>query len=243
LEEARAWCTLSLMDRIYLVDDDEGLRETLSMALEAEDYTVTAYHDGQEAWSQWELEAPEGQLVILDVLMPRLSGLELIQRMRSRGYQIPVLFLSSRDQEMDRILGLDFGGDDYLVKPFSVRELKSRVKALIRRSRRTQSSSDQLQQGPLSMNKELFMTLWHQEPVDLSPMEFRLLWTLAENPGRVFSRGQLHKHVYQGEVYVCDRTMDSHIKRIRKKFSPLPEYREHIETVYGIGYRWKKSSV
>jgi DNA-binding response OmpR family regulator len=230
------------MDRIFLVDDDEGLRETLSMALEAEGYAVQTFHDGQEAWEAWEIEAPSGQLVILDVLMPRLSGLELIQRMRAKGYQIPVLFLSSRDQEMDRILGLDFGGDDYLVKPFSVRELKSRVRALLRRSRSPETPGGVLSIGPLSMNKDQFLTLWQEEPVDLSPMEFRLLWTLAENPGRVFSRSQLHNYVYQGEVYVCDRTMDSHIKRIRKKFTPLPEYQDQIETVYGMGYRWKRNS-
>ncbi len=227
--------------RISVVDDEPDLRETLCFALTQEGYECDSYRDGLHAWSVFKDELPD--LVVLDVSMPGMDGLELCRKIRKRSESIPILFLSSRDDEIDRILGLEIGGDDYMCKPFSVRELLVRIKVLFRRQRaridaETPISSYTL--GYLSLDAERYIAQWKDLSIDLTVTEFLLLKSLSQAPGFVKTREALMELVYPVGTYVSSRTIDTHIKRLRKKIQKMDENFDEIETVYGLGYRYKQ---
>jgi two-component system, OmpR family, response regulator ChvI len=226
---------------IAVVDDEDNIRETVAFALRREGYEAVMFRDGQEAWDAFEKRLPA--LAILDITMPRMDGLELCKRMRARSATLPIIFLTSRDEELDRILGLELGGDDYLCKPFSMRELVARVKVLLRRlaylqDPRNDRGEEPLRVGALELDLQRYLIKWNGAPVELTVTEFMMLHSLVRHPGHVKSRKQLTKEGYPNDTYVSDRTIDTHIKRLRRKFEEVDPSFVAIETVYGVGYRW-----
>jgi len=225
---------------IALVDDEESLRETVSFALRREGYRVESFADGLAAWQSFERSLPD--LAILDVLMPRMDGLELCRRLRALSERLPILFLTSRDEEFDRVLGLELGADDYLCKPFSMRELAARVKVLLRRAAHRQAPPGEervLEAGRLRLDLARYQAFWNGAPVPLTVTEFTLLHALARRPGHVKTRAQLLEEGYPHDAYASDRTIDSHVKRLRKKLAEADPSSDAIETVYGLGYRFR----
>jgi two-component system response regulator ChvI len=231
-----------LKPRIALVDDDKNILTSVSMALEAEGFAVTTYGDG-EAGLEGVLKDPP-DLVVLDVKMPRMDGLEVLRRLREKS-QMPVVFLTSKDEEVDQFLGLRMGADDYITKPFSQRLLVERIRSILRREKMRaipdgpQQPSGAVTRGSLTLDDERHICLWKGQRTDMTVTEYLIVKSLAANPGHVKSREQLMDFAYGDGVYVDDRTVDSHIKRIRKKFKDVDPEFDHIETVYGIGYRLK----
>ena len=225
---------------VAVVDDEDNLRETLAFALRREGYAVELYAHGGEAWSAFQRRLPG--LVVLDVLMPEMDGLELCRRIRSISETIPIIFLTSRDEEFDRVLGLEIGADDYLCKPFSMRELLARVKVLFRRSALESAPKEApLRVGDLELDLQRYTVKWKGQPVSLTVTEFLMLQALVRHPGHVKSRKQLHQDGYPHDAYVSERTIDSHIKRLRRKFEEIDPAFNRIETVYGLGYRYSES--
>ena len=225
---------------VAFVDDEESLRTTVTMALQRDGFRVETFADGAEALAKFERALPD--LAILDILMPRLDGLELCRRLRARSEHLPILILSSKDEELDRILGLELGADDYLCKPFALRELVARVKALLRRARlraEPELESQTIDAGPLRLDLGRFEAQWHGQSLTLTLTEFHLLEALARRPGLVKSRTQLLREVYPHDVHVSERTVDTHIKRLRKKLSEAHATEDPIDTVHGLGYRFK----
>ena len=234
---------MALKRTIALVDDDRNILASVSMALEAEGFVVRTYSDGDEALRG--LAAQPVDLAILDIKMPRMDGMELLSRLRKTS-STPIIFLTSKDDEVDEVLGLRMGADDYITKPFSQRLLIERIRALLRRSELSQTSSDgdagesAIVRGDLVLDPERHLCSWKDEPVNLTVTEFLILKALAQRPGLVKSRDQLMDAAYGEHIYVDDRTIDSHIKRVRKKLKVVDESFNHIETLYGIGYRYKE---
>jgi two-component system response regulator ChvI len=240
------------MQTIALVDDDRNILTSVSIALEAEGYRVETYTDGASALDG--LLARPPQLAIFDIKMPRMDGMELLRRLRQKS-DMPVIFLTSKDEEIDELFGLKMGADDFITKPFSQRLLVERVKAILRRasSRETAAtpgapkpSADQaartLERGQLAMDQERHTCTWKGEPVTLTVTEFLILHSLAQRPGVVKSRDALMDAAYDEQVYVDDRTIDSHIKRLRKKFKMVDGDFDMIETLYGVGYRFREAA-
>lgn len=232
---------------IVVVDDEETLRETVTFALQREGWRVDAYRDGQEAWEALE-ERPPSRLpdvAILDVLMPRLDGLELCRRLRAVSETLPILFLTSKDEEFDRVLGLTVGADDYLGKPFSMRELVARVRVLLRRLALLKGAAPGtpkvVERGRLTLDLDRYQASWDGEDLPLTVTEFLILHALAHHPGHVKTRRQLIDQGYPHDTWVSERTIDSHIKRLRKKLRDAAPERDPIETVYGLGYRWREA--
>lgn len=229
---------------IALVDDEENIRETVSFALRREGYRVDVYSDGQAAWEA--LEQQLADVVVLDIMMPRMDGLELCRRLRAISEGLPIIFLTSRDEEFDRVLGLELGADDYLCKPFSMRELVARIKVLFRRlslvKRGSQQDSDEqlLRVGSLTLDLRRYTAHWGDLPVQLTVTEFLILNALARHPGHVKTRQHLMEEGYPHDTYVSDRTIDSHIKRLRRKMVKVDPEFDVIETVYGLGYRYRQ---
>jgi two-component system response regulator ChvI len=229
------------MSRIFLVDDEESIRETVGFALGKEGYSVSLFADGAAAWDAFERTPPD--LVIADIMMPRMDGLELCRRLRARSEELPIIFLTSRDDEFDRVLGLELGADDYLCKPFSIRELQARVKVLLRRltlirQRAPETREELLEVGPLRLDLQRYVARWRDQPLPLTVTEFMLLRALARRPGHVKSRTQLMEDAYAQDTFVSERTIDSHIKRLRKKFNAVDPEFDRIDTVHGLGYRY-----
>jgi two-component system OmpR family response regulator len=221
------------MTRILIVDDDPHIREVLRFALEKEGFTVSEAENGAQALEHFE-RAP-ADLVVLDILMPDMDGTEVCRRLR-RKYTTPIVFLTSRDDEVDRILGLELGGDDYVTKPFSVRELVARVRAILRRGRATESTNDQpLVCGRLRLDPEQFKGWWDGRELVLTVTEFGILRTLLRRPGKVFARDELMSAAYDFHNVVSDRTIDSHVRRLRAKLAAAGG--DPIETVHGVGYK------
>jgi two-component system, OmpR family, response regulator len=218
---------------ILIVDDDPSLREVVRYALAKEGYRVREACDGREALREIESTPPD--LVLLDVLMPELDGLEVCRRVR-RTSQLPILFLSSRGEELDRVLGLDIGADDYLTKPFSTRELVSRVAAVLRRTR-AQPTDDRLRAGGVALDVAAYRAWAGETEIALTVTEFRILEVLVRRPDRVFPRDELVRLAYPGHHHVSDRTLDSHVRRIRQKLRA--EGLDPIETVHGLGFRMR----
>ncbi len=225
---------------IALVDDDRNILTSVAMALEAEGFRVKSYGDGEAAWRG--LMGGPTDLVVLDIKMPRLDGIELLTRLR-RHSDTPVIILTSKDEEIDELLGFKVGADDYIRKPFSLRLLIERIRAVLRRADTARGEGDKAAEakvvrGDLVLDPVRHLCTWRGMPVALTVTEFLVLRSLAARPGHVRSRDQLMDAAYEDNVYVDDRTIDSHIKRIRKKFKVVdPGYAE-IETLYGVGYRY-----
>jgi two-component system response regulator ChvI len=233
------------MPTIALVDDDRNILTSVSIALEAEGYRILAYTDGASALEGFKTNVPD--LAILDIKMPRMDGMELLRRVRQKA-DMPVIFLTSKDEEIDELFGLKMGADDFIRKPFSQRLLVERVKAVLRRftpkdaqATKEQLDAKALERGQLRMDPERHTCTWKGDPVTLTVTEFLILQALAVRPGVVKSRNALMDAAYDDQVYVDDRTIDSHIKRLRKKFKLVDDDFEMIETLYGVGYRFKEA--
>ncbi|MFT5354211.1 MAG: two-component system OmpR family response regulator [Polyangiales bacterium] len=224
------------MRHILIADDEERIRDVVQYTLEREGFQVSLAADGQEALDA--LEKLDVDLVVLDVMMPRVDGLEVCRRLRQRA-STPVLFLSAKAEEVDRIVGLELGGDDYLSKPFSPRELLARVKAILRRfappTPDEESQSAPLSHGPVRIDRARHQVTCSAEPIKLTATEFGALAALFERPGIVLSRSQLMQRAYAFDNHVTERTIDTHIRRIRAKFRPYGV--DPIETVHGVGYK------
>ncbi len=232
------------MASIALVDDDRNILTSVSMALEAEGYEVSSYTDGASALAAFVNAPPD--LAILDIKMPRMDGMELLRRLRAKS-DLPVIFLTSKDEEIDEVVGLRMGADDYVRKPFSQRLLIERIRAVLRRraapdeaGMERAESEKVIRRGKLEMDPMRHSVLWDGAGVTLTVTEFLILHALAQRPGFVKSRDQLMDAAYDDQVYVDDRTIDSHIKRIRKKFRDVDETFNSIETLYGVGYRYRE---
>ena len=225
---------------IALVDDDRNILASVSMALEAEGFEVHAYTDGREALEN--LGRKPVDLAILDIKMPRMDGMELLEKLRRKS-NLPVIFLTSKDDEIDEVLGLRMGADDYIKKPFSQHLLIERIRAVLRRRELAAAGAEEggevMRRGELALDPARHMCSWRGEEMDLTVTEFLLLQALAKRPGHVKNRDQLIDAAYGEHIYVDDRTIDSHIKRLRKKFKAVDSGFAHIETLYGVGYRYR----
>ena len=228
------------MYNIAIIDDEKNIRETVAYALTKEGYKTLTFANGLEAWNTLQHNLPD--LIILDIIMPMMDGLELCRRLRSISEGLPIIFLTSKDEEFDRVLGLEIGADDYLCKPFSMRELVTRIKVLFRRyslGSKEQDNSQCLSVENLHLDLQRYTVKWKGNALPLTITEFMLLQSLIKKPGIVKTRNQLMEEAYPDNIYVSDRTIDSHIKRLRKKFIAVDDSFAHIETVYGLGYRYK----
>jgi two-component system response regulator ChvI len=232
------------MPTIALVDDDRNILASVSIALEAEGYRVMSYSDGASALDGFKTSPPD--VAVLDIKMPRMDGMEMLRRLRQKS-DMPVIFLTSKDEEIDELFGLKMGADDFIRKPFSQRLLVERVKVLLRRSTAKDPTNPKeadakvLERGLLRMDPERHICTWKSEAVTLTVTEFLILRALASRPGVVKSRDALMDAAYDDQVYVDDRTIDSHIKRLRKKFKSVDDAFDMIETLYGVGYRFKEA--
>jgi two-component system response regulator ChvI len=232
---------------IALVDDDENILTSVSIALEAEGFKVDTYTDGSKALEG--LAACPADLAVLDIKMPRMDGMELLNRIR-RSSQMPVIFLTSKDDEVDELLGFRMGADDYIRKPFSQRLLIERIRALLRRvdlgpvpapaKGETAPQEGTITRGELMLDPSRHLCTWKGMPVQLTVTEFLILAALAQRPGHVKTRDQLMDAAYGEHIYVEDRTVDSHIKRLRRKFKRVDDDFAQIETLYGLGYRYRE---
>ena len=225
--------------KIALVDDDQNFLASVSLALEAEGYQVDTYFDSEQALIGLIQRPPD--LAILDIKMPRMDGTELLGKLRQKS-GLPVIFLTSKDDELDEALGLGMGADDYITKPFSQRLRLARIKAVLRRSGSEPSSAwkeDMISHGDLLLDSDRHLCSWKGVEVKLTVTEFLLLQALALRPGHVKSRDQLMDAAYGDSVFLEDRTIDGHIKRIRRKFRAHDKSFDRIETLYGIGYKYK----
>ncbi|MCG7363481.1 response regulator transcription factor [Roseomonas sp. ACRSG] len=229
---------------IALVDDDRNILTSVSMTLEAEGFQVRTYTDGESALQG--LLARPVDLAVLDIKMPRMDGMELLQRLRQRS-SLPVIFLTSKDEELNQLMGLRLGADDYITKPFSQRLLLERIRALLRRNEagRAEGSgappTGVISRGELVLDETKHTCTWKGQQVQLTVTEFLLVKALAQRPGMVKNRDQLIDAAYGENIYVDDRTIDSHVKRVRKKFRQVDDDFNMIETLYGIGYRYKEA--
>jgi two-component system response regulator ChvI len=233
------------MAKITLVDDDENIVTSVSLALESHGHAVKAYFDGAAGLAALENDPPD--LAILDVKMPRMDGMELLRRLREKS-ALPVIFLTSKDDELDEAAGLAMGADDYIAKPFSQRLLIARIRAILRRQQlargETAASNSEPEQPPIErgrlvMDPARHKVLWDGRDIALTVTELLILENLAQRPGVVKSRNQLLDAAYSDDVYVDDRTIDSHIKRMRRKFRASDPDFDAIETLYGVGYKFQ----
>ena len=229
---------------IALVDDDRNILTSVSMSLEAEGYNVKTYNDGEEGLSGIKNNIPD--LVVLDIKMPRMDGMEVLTKLREES-EVPVIFLTSKDDEVDEVIGLRMGADDYITKPFSQRLLIERIRALLRRQELQKTPNDNkndeevIKRGHLTLDDSRHLCSWKGKPINLTVTEYLLVKALAMRPGHVKNRDKLIDLAYGENIYVDDRTIDSHIKRVRKKFKKIDPEFDQIETLYGIGYRYKES--
>lgn len=234
------------MPTIALVDDDRNILTSVSIALESEGYRVDTYTDGNAALQSFSQKQPD--LGIFDIKMPRMDGMELLRKVRQVS-EMPVIFLTSKDDEIDELFGLKMGADDFIRKPFSQRLLVERVKTILRRAQpsdpnaapKAAQTNTVLDRGGLVMDTERRTCSWNGTNVVLTVTEFLILHSLSQRPGVVKSRNALMDAAYDDQVYVDDRTIDSHIKRLRKKFKAVDNDFEMIETLYGVGYRFKEA--
>ena len=231
------------MAEIVLVDDDANILASVRIALEADGFRVRSYTDGHSALAA--LENQPADIGVFDIKMPRMDGLELLRKLRQNS-AMPVVFLTSKDDEIDEVFGLKMGADDYITKPFSQRLLIERIRAVLRRSAAradtpAAASKSTISQGHLHLDHERHDCLWKNLPVNLTVTEFLIIDALAQRPGVVKSRDSLMDAAYDDQIYVDDRTIDSHIKRLRRKFRAVDASFDAIETLYGVGYRYKAS--
>jgi two-component system response regulator ChvI len=230
------------MPNIALIDDDRNILTSISIALEAEGYRTTTYTDGASALDGFKTSPPD--LAILDLKMPRMDGMEMLRHLRQKS-DMPVIFITSKEEEIDELFGLKMGADDFIRKPFSQRLLVERVKVLLRRATPRDGALKEadpkvLERGLLRMDPERHACTWKNVSVVLTVTEFLILQALAGRPGVVKSRNALMDAAYDDQVYVDDRTIDSHVKRLRKKFKSADDQFDVIDTLYGVGYRFKE---
>ena len=231
-----------MQQSIILVDDDRNILTSVSMALEAEGFYVRSFTDGSEALRS--LASKPADMAILDIKMPRMDGMELLTRIRAQS-AMPAIFLTSKDDEVDQVLGLRMGADDYITKPFSQRLLIERIRSILRRqelikeSQEKEQSTDVLSRGELSLDSDKHLCRWKDKDLTLTVTEFLILKSLVMRPGHVKTRDQLMDAAYGEHIYVDDRTIDSHIKRLHRKFKAADDDFNQIETLYGVGYRYK----
>ncbi len=234
------------MPTVALVDDDQNILTSVTIALEAGGFHVRSYTDGASALTALDSSPPD--IAVLDIKMPRMDGMELLRRLRLKS-NFPVIFLTSRDDELDEVLGLKMGADDYIRKPFSQRLLIERIRAVLRRAEPEHNGgadgekTQAMERGSLLLDPSRHTCTWKQQDVSLTVTEFLLLQALAQRPGHVKNRDQLMDAAYDDQVYVDDRTIDSHIKRLRKKFKAVDRDFTAIETLYGVGYRFKEPGI
>lgn len=236
-----------MTQNIALIDDDRNILTSVSMALEAEGFSVRTYNDGEEGLKGVTDTPPD--LIVLDIKMPRMDGMEVLSKLRESS-ALPVIFLTSKDDEVDEVIGLRMGADDYITKPFSQRLLIERIRALLRRQQLQINGQDneaevteggeKTVRGDLVLDDARHLCTWKGDPVNLTVTEYLLVKALAQRPGHVKNRDQLIDLAYGENIYVDDRTIDSHIKRVRKKFKKVDDAFNQIETLYGIGYRYKE---
>jgi DNA-binding response OmpR family regulator len=240
------------MSRIAVVDDEKNIREVIRSALEKEYHEADEYSDGLAAWEGFQNRIPD--LIVLDIVMPRMDGMELCRKVRLLpwGARTPLIFLSSRDEEIDKVLGLESGGDDYVSKPFSLRELMARIRAGLRRTgagevARNGGGADMtrngglIRRGDLSLDENRCAAIWKNSPIELTVTEFRVLQALSSFPGFVKTREQLMAAAFPEDHFPNARAADSHVKRIRRKFLELDSGFGELEAVYGLGYRWREA--
>ena len=228
-----------MADRIALVDDDQNILTSVALALEAEGFDVDSYSDSEAVLAG--ITRCKVDLAVLDIKMPRLDGIELLQKLRKQSL-LPVIFLTSKDDELDEALGLGMGADDYITKPFSQRLLLARVRAVLRRASdnvMTKTGPNIVRQGHLLMDPDRHLCSWKETEVRLTVTEFLILQALAARPGMVKNRDQLMDAAYGESIFLDDRTIDSHIKRLRRKLREHDPEFDQIETLYGIGYKYK----
>jgi len=231
--------------KIALVDDDRNVLASVGAALENEGYEVTKYTDGDQALRGMSTNPVD--LAVLDIKMPRMDGMELLRRIRQTS-NLPVIFLTTKNEEIDELIGLKMGADDYITQPASNRLLIQRINTLIRRINISSNKSDlsahdaEISHGSLTLDSAKHTCTWNDQPVTLTVTEFLILSSLATHPGHVRSRDQLLDAAFDGESYVNDRTVDSHIKRIRRKFEMVDHTFSNIETLYGVGYRYQEAT-
>ena len=232
------------MQTILVVDDKAGVRTLVREYLEQEGYRVCTAENGRDALYAARHEGPD--LILLDIMMPEMGGYDFIRAYR-KNHETPIILLTAKLDESDKVLGLELGADDYVTKPFGMRELVARIRAVLRRraanddaSLEREESEKVIQRGKLEMDPMRHSSLWEGLPVTLTVTEFLILHALAQRPGFVKSRDQLMDAAYDDQVYVDDRTIDSHIKRIRKKFRDVDDEFNSIETLYGVGYRYRE---
>jgi len=226
------------MQRIALVDDDEDILTSVSIALEIEGYKVVTYRDGASALMSFKASAPD--LAIFDIKMPHMDGMELLRLLRQTS-DIPVIFLTCKSDEVDEVLGLRMGADDFIRKPFSQRVLAGRVKAVLNRATEKDDSVDAvIERGPLRMDTARHACTWKSLPVSLTVTEFLILRAIVSRPGVIKSRAALMDAAYDEQTFVGDRAVDCHIKRLRKKFRTVDDSFDMIEAPYGVGYRFKE---
>ncbi len=223
--------------RIALVDDDQNIIASVALLLEAEGYEVDSYADGEQGLMGLKRRPPD--LAILDIKMPRMDGMELLREIRTTS-AMPIIFLTSKDDELDEALGLRMGADDYITKPFSQRLLLERVRAILRRTERGAGgdSAEMLVLGDMVLDPDRHSCTWKGKDVKLTVTEFLILSALMRRPGIVKNRDQLLDAAYGDDVYLDDRTIDSHIKRLRRKFREHDKDFDQIETLYGVGYKY-----
>ncbi|MGC6475245.1 MAG: response regulator [Parvibaculales bacterium] len=246
------------MPQIALVDDDQNILASLSMALKNEGFEVLRYADGRAALDA--LTQKPADIGVFDIKMPRMDGLELLRRLRGVS-DMPVIFLTSKDDEIDELIGLKIGADDYITKPFSQKLLIERIRTILRRTKFRQQAANQketkpqsaraqndeeehcLERGALMLDTQRHACHWRGQSINLTVTEFLILQALAQRPGYVKSRDALMDAAYDDQVYVDDRTIDSHIKRLRRKFRKHDENFDAIETLYGVGYKFKEDTL
>ena len=227
-----------MSEKIILVDDDSNILASVSLALRAEGWLVETYNDSEQGLVALQRNSPD--IAILDIKMPKMDGMELLKRLRVSN-DVPVIFLTSKDDEIDEAIGLRMGADDYITKPFSQKLLIERIRAVLRRTlfKNSDSSDKMIQRNDLSLDPDRHLCKWKGQEIRLTVTEFLILYTLALRPGLVKNRDQLIDTAYGETIYVDDRTIDSHIKRMRRKFRVFDKTFDCIETLYGVGYRYR----
>ena len=227
-------------EKIILIDDDNNILTSVSVALKSEGWVVETYNDSEQGLIALQRNTPD--IAILDIKMPKLDGMEVLKKLRESN-DVPVIFLTSKDDEIDEAIGLRMGADDYITKPFSQKLLIERIRAVLRRSsyKNNDVSEKLIQRNNLSLDPDRHLCKWKGEEIRLTVTEFLILYSLAQRPGLVKNRDQLIDTAYGETIYVDDRTIDSHIKRMRRKFRVYDKDFDHIETLYGVGYRYRDS--